>query len=208
MFVRNLRSVAIVAALAAGATFAAPVLADPPIGKPAPDFVGTDTQGKQYKLSDLKGKRVILEWTNHDCPYVGKHYGAGNMQATQQDAREKGAVWLSVISSAPGTQGHVSAKEADELTKSRGAQPNAVLLDPDGKIGRTYGAVVTPHMFIIDTNGTLVYKGAIDSIRSSDQADIPRATNYVKNAMAQLTAGQPVSPPGSRPYGCTVKYGS
>jgi peroxiredoxin len=210
MFSKTVRAVSgLIAAsavtLALGAT---PAGAEPATGKPAPDFIGTDTQGKAYRLSEFKGKRVILEWTNHDCPFVGKHYGAGNMQATQKDARAKGAVWLSVISSAPGTQGHVSPAEADELTKTRGAEPNAVLLDPEGKIGRLYGAVTTPHMFIIDTDGKLVYKGAIDSIRSSDTDDIPRAVNYVKQAMTQLVAGQPVSPAGSRPYGCSVKYGS
>lgn len=182
--------------------------AEPATGAPAPDFVGVDTKGQQHRLSDLKGKRVILEWTNHGCPYVGKHYGAGNMQATQKFARDKGAVWLSVISSAPGTQGHVSPAEADELTTSRDAAPNAVLLDEKGQIGRLYGAVTTPHMYIIDTDGTLVYKGAIDSIRSADPGDIPEATNYVKNAMMQLEAGKPVSPRGTRPYGCSVKYGS
>ncbi len=208
MFIRDFRRIAVFAAIAISTGLGAPAHAEPATGAPAPDFVGTDTKGKAHRLSDLKGKRVVLEWTNHDCPFVRKHYGAGNMQATQKDARGKGAIWLSVISSAPGLQGHVTPAEADQLTETRGAAPDAVLLDPSGQIGRLYGAVTTPHMFIIDMDGTLVYKGAIDSIRSADPGDIDRATNYVKQAMTQLTSGQPVSPPGSRPYGCSVKYGS
>jgi len=184
------------------------VNAEPEIGKPAPDFTGTDSAGKTHRLSDYRGKRVVLEWTNHDCPFVGKHYRTDNMQATQKDATADGTVWLSVISSAPGQQGHVSGAEADQLTTSRGARPTAVLLDPNGTIGRLYAAVTTPHMFIIEGDGTLAYMGAIDSIRSWDDADVPKATNYVKQAMRQLRAGQPVNPRGTRPYGCSVKYAS
>jgi len=182
--------------------------AEPVIGKPAPAFTGIDSAGKTHRLRDYRGRRVVLEWTNHDCPFVGKHYRTGNMQATQKDATADGAVWLSVISSAPGTQGHVSGRQADQLTTSRGARPTAVLLDPDGTIGRLYDAVTTPHMYIIDGDGRLAYMGAIDSIRSWDDADVPKATNYVKQAMAQMRAGQPVKPRGTRPYGCSVKYAS
>lgn len=192
------------AGIAAPGTAAADVI----IGKPAPDFTATDSTGRAHRLSDYRGKRVILEWTNHDCPFVRKHYRSGNMQKTQKSAKEDGVVWLSVISSAPGLEGHVSGDEADALTKSRSAHPAAVLLDPAGKLGRLYRARVTPHMFVIDTDGTLAYKGAIDSIPSGDSGDIPEATNYVLQAMAQLKAGQPVKEATTRPYGCTVKYGS
>ena len=193
------------AVLAAGPAVAA---AEPVVGEPAPDFTGTDSTGKSHTLSAYRGKRVVLEWTNHDCPFVGKHYRSGNMQTTQKRAADDGTVWLSVISSAPGEQGHVSGAEADGLTRSRGAHPSAVLLDPDGTIGRLYDAVTTPHMFIVDTDGRLAYMGAMDSIRSWDVADVPKATNYVQQALGQLAAGRPVSPKGTRPYGCSVKYGS
>ncbi len=197
------------AAVVAAVLLAAPAAdAAPVVGQPAPDFVGTATGGEQVRLSDLKGKTVILEWTNHDCPFVVKHYSSGNMQMTQKKAADDGIVWLSVISSAPGEQGHVSPTQADDLTKSRDARPAKVLLDPSGEIGRLYNAATTPHMFIIDPAGKLAYHGAIDSIRSFDVADIPKATNYVLNAMAQIKAGQPVKPQGTRPYGCSVKYGS
>ncbi len=185
-----------------------PAVAEPVVGQPAPGFTGTDSTGKSHTLSAYRGKRVVLEWTNHDCPFVGKHYRSGNMQATQKRAAGDGTVWFSVISSAPGKQGHVSEAEADGLTQSRGAQPTAVLLDPSGTIGRLYDAVTTPHMYIVDSDGTLAYMGAIDSIRSWDEADVPKATNYVKQALGQLAAGQPVKPRGTRPYGCSVKYRS
>jgi peroxiredoxin len=188
--------------------FAMPVLAGaaPRVGEPAPDFNGTDTSGKTWTLAGLRGTPVILEWTNHDCPYVKKHYGSGNMQALQAEAAEAGYTWLSVISSAPGKQGHVSPAEADALTSSRNAVPAAVLLDPDGTIGRAYGARTTPHMFIIDEKGTLVYMGGIDDRPTSDPADIDGATNYVRAAMADRAAGKPVAQPATRPYGCSVKY--
>lgn len=197
-------AVLVLAGVAAPGTAAADVI----IGKPAPDFTAVDSAGRAHRLSDYRGKRVILEWTNHDCPFVAKHYRSGNMQKTQKSAKKDGVVWLSVVSSAPGLEGHVSGGEADALTKKRDAHPAAVLLDPDGKLGRLYRARVTPHMFIIDTDGTLAYKGAIDSIASGDAGDIPEATNYVLQAMAQLKAGKPVTESTTRPYGCTVKYGS
>ena len=138
------------------------------VGEPAPAFTGTDTQGKTHRLEDYRGKTVVLEWTNHDCPYVRKHYGAGNMQDQQREAAAQGVIWLSVISSAPGQQGHVSPAEADALTQSRKAASNAVLLDPEGQIGRAYGAKTTPHMYIINPAGQLVYMGGIDSITTAD----------------------------------------
>ena len=193
--------------VSAGTTLPRAAGAAPEVGNPAPDFAGTDSTGKVHRLSDERGRIVVLEWTNHDCPFVGKHYRSGNMQRTQKDATNGGAVWLSVISSAPDLQGHVTGPEADELTRSRGAHPTAVLLDPTGDIGRLYRAAVTPHMFIIDKDGTLAYRGAIDSIASWSENDIPDATNYVRQALAQLKAGLPVQPRGTRPYGCSVKYG-
>ena len=192
---------ALAATLTAGA-----VAAKPEVGQPAPAFSVADTTGKTWSLADLAGKGLILEWTNHDCPYVQKHYGSGNMQALQQEARDAGYVWLSVISSAPGKQGHVSAAEADELTEGRGAAPTAVLLDVDGAMGRAYGAKTTPHMFVIDGAGTLVYMGGIDDRATTDPADVAGAENYVRLALTDLAAGKAVSNPATRPYGCSVKY--
>ena len=176
------------------------------VGQPAPDFEGVDTHGKVHRLADYRGKTLVLEWTNHDCPYVRKHYSAGNMQDQQRAAAAQGVVWLSVISSAPGKQGHVSPQQADELTRSRDAAPEAVILDSESTIGRAYGAKTTPHMYIIDGAGTLVYMGGIDSIASADPSDITRATQYVRLALQELAAGKPVGTPVTRPYGCSVKY--
>lgn len=176
------------------------------VGQPAPQFQGVDTQGKTQRLADYRGKIVVLEWTNHDCPYVRKHYGAGNMQAQQREGAEQGVIWLSVISSAPGKQGNVSPAEADALTQTRNAAPAAVILDPSGEIGRAYGARTTPHMFIIDPQGTLVYMGGIDSIPTPNPDDIPRATQYLRVALQEMAAGKPISDPVTRPYGCSVKY--
>ncbi|NNJ94475.1 MAG: redoxin domain-containing protein, partial [Halobacteria archaeon] len=144
------------------------------VGEPAPDFEGVDTSGNVQRLADYRGKIVVLEWTNHDCPYVRKHYNAGNMQAQQREAAAQDVVWLSVISSAPGKQGHVSPAQADELTTSRDAKPQAVILDTEGRIGRAYNAKTTPHMYIIDAAGKLVYMGGIDSITTANPDDIPR----------------------------------
>jgi peroxiredoxin len=200
-----LRSIA-TAALLSIAVAAGPALAAPEAGKPAPDFSGTDTAGKTWSLAELRGTPVILEWTNHDCPYVVKHYASGNMQALQQQATGAGYTWLSVISSAPGKQGHVSAAQADALTKSRDAAPSAVLLDEDGSIGKAYAARTTPHMFVIDKDGVLVYMGGIDDKATTATADIEGAENYVRLAMADLAAGRPVGQAVTRPYGCSVKY--
>jgi peroxiredoxin len=202
----SLASKAIAGAALAVLFAAGLAVAAPDVGKPAPAFDGTDTTGKTWALDDLTGTPVILEWTNHDCPYVVKHYGAGNMQALQREAAEAGYVWLSVISSAPGKQGHVSADQADELTASRNAAPTAVLLDVDGTIGKAYGARTTPHMFIIDETGTLVFMGGIDDKPTTNPADIEGADNYVRMAMADRAAGNPVQQAVTRPYGCSVKY--
>jgi len=176
------------------------------VGRPAPDFSGVDSNGTTHTLEGYRGRPVVLEWTNHQCPYVMKHYSSGNMQAQQREARAKGVVWLSIVSSAPGEQGHVEGARANELTASRKADPSAVLLDPMGRIGRAYGATVTPHMYLIDARGTLVYKGGIDSLRSADAADIPRATQYVRQAIDHLLTNRPIPEPSTRAYGCTVKY--
>jgi peroxiredoxin len=177
-------------------------------GSPAPDFAGVDSNGKSVRLSDFKGKTVVLEWTNHGCPYVQKHYGAGNMQALQAEAAAAGVVWLSVISSAPGTQGHVDGLEANKLTDERKASPTAVLIDPKGAIGRAYGATATPHMFVIAPDGKLAYGGAIDDKPTTNKGDIKTARNYVRDALAAVAAGKGPTPAQTRAYGCSVKYGS
>lgn len=181
-------------------------LAQPEIGKPAPTFSFTDTNGKSHNLSDFKGKYVVLEWWNVDCPFVVKHYASGNMQALQAEVTKGGDVWIVVCSSAPGKQGHVNAEQANELMKKANAKMTAIALDPQGTIGRMYGARVTPHMFIIDPRGNLIYNGAIDSIRSSDVNDIPKAENFVRKALAEAKSGKSVTTSTSQPYGCTVKY--
>lgn len=176
------------------------------VGEPAPDFTGTDTKGVAHTLSDYRGKTVVLEWTNHDCPYVRKHYGSGNMQAQQKAATADGIVWLSIISSAPGNQGHVRPAEADALSASRNASPTSIILDERGDIGRLYDAKTTPHMYIIDKQGTLVYKGGIDSMPTMNPDDIQNAKQYVSVALDELNAGKPITDAVTRPYGCSVKY--
>jgi alkyl hydroperoxide reductase subunit AhpC len=187
--------------------FAAHLAAAPQIGQPAPDFSVADTAGEVHSLADFKGQKVILEWTNHDCPFVVKHYQSGNMQDQQRLARkEHDAIWLTVISSKPGSQGHVSPDQADELTATRNAYPTAVLRDESGDMGRAYDARVTPHMYIIDEDGILRYMGGIDSNPSRNPEDIPDSTQYVVAALEELAAGRDVSDSVTRPYGCTVKY--
>ncbi len=192
---------------AAAATAAA--AASPVVGEPAPIFSTAGTKGETVDLAALKGKRVVLEWTNHDCPFVIKHYSAEhkNMQGLQARAADEGVVWISVISSAPGEQGYVDAEKANALSPERGASPAHIVLDPKGEIGRLYGAQTTPHMFVIDENGVLVYKGGIDDIRSANPADIPRATNFVSAALDALAKGEKPEVTSARPYGCSVKYG-
>jgi peroxiredoxin len=195
-------------ALAAALTFAAAsaLAAGPEIGKPAPNFAAMDSNGKAHKLSDFAGKTVILEWSNHDCPYVKKHYGAGNMQATQSAAAAKGAVWLTVISSAPGKQGAVTGADANKLTTDRNAKPTAVLLDPTGTIGKAYEAKTTPHMYVIDAKGILRYQGAIDDKPSASPDSLNGAKNYVLAALGDMAAGKAVASAETEPYGCSVKY--
>ena len=197
-----------VAALSIAALSTLDVTAKPvlEIGKLAPDFTGLDSNGKTVKLSDYKGKLVVLEWSNHDCPYVRKHYSSSNMQALQELATKDGVVWLTIISSSKGEQGYVEGPRANELTRSRKAAPTAVLLDPKGQIGRLYDARVTPHIFIVDKDGLLQYMGGIDDKATSSVADVKDAKNYVRAALEELSKGQKVSEPVTRAYGCTVKY--
>jgi hypothetical protein len=199
-------STLLIALLAMMVTLPSRLAAAPVVGQPAPDFTGIDTAGKTHSLSDFKGSTVVLEWTNHECPYTVKHYKSGAMQALQKDATDNGIVWLSIISSAPGEQGYVEPTEADSLTDTRGAHPSAVILDPDGDIGQSYGARTTPHMYIIDGEGRLVYMGAIDDEPGTWNADPLNADNYVRNALGEMASGQAVSVASTRPYGCSVKY--
>ncbi|WP_436097250.1 thioredoxin family protein [Bosea sp. LjRoot237] len=190
-------------ALASGVAFAQSA-AKP--GAKAPDFSVVDVDGKLQKLSDYAGKTVVLEWTNHDCPYVRKHYNSATMQTLQKDMAKDGVVWLSVISSPAGEQGHVDAAKAKELSKSRDAAPASILLDPKSQMARAYGAQTTPHMYIIDPKGTLAYAGAIDDKPSSSASSLTGARSYVRQAVAELKAGKAVSEPATKAYGCVVKY--
>jgi peroxiredoxin len=180
--------------------------AAPQVGQPAPDFSGADSKGNPVRLGDYRGKVVVLEWTNADCPYTRKHYAGGNMQSVQNLAQQNGVIWLTVISSAPGKQGFVSGPAADALTQSRNAVPSAVLLDPTGTIARLYAAKTTPHMFVIDKGGTLQYMGGMDSIATADEADIAHAEPYLKEAMLAVAQGHPVAHAVTKPYGCSIKY--
>ena len=202
----NARVSFVVGVVAAVAVAPALVSARAVVGQPAPPFTLADTHGKSHRLADFSGKRVVLEWWNHECPFVNKHYGGGSMQKLQKEWTGKGVVWLTISSSAPGEQGHVDAARADALMKEKGAAPTAVLLDPDGTVGRAYGARTTPHMFVVDAKGTLVYAGGIDDKPSTDQADLATATNYVQAALEDLAVGRTVAVPTSEPYGCAVKY--
>jgi peroxiredoxin len=176
------------------------------VGQPAPAFTLTDSQGSPETLASFKGKYVVLEWVNFECPFVGKHYGSGSMQKLQKTYTGKGVVWLSINSSAPGKQGALDAAKANDLVKAKGASPTAFLLDSGGAVGQAYGAKTTPHMFIIDPSGKLIYNGAIDDRPSTDQADIAPARNYVQSALDEALAGKPVTTTVSQPYGCSVKY--
>ena len=176
------------------------------VGETAPAFNTAATNGQSVSLADQRGKIVVLEWTNHDCPYVRKHYESGNMQTLQREITGQGVVWLTLISSSPGTQGYVSPKQADELTASRKANPTAVLLDPTGVVGKAYGATNTPHMYVIDKAGLLVYAGAIDDRPTTRRADVQGAHNYVRAALEDMAAARAVQMPVTRAYGCTVKY--
>lgn len=176
------------------------------VGKPAPEFSGITSEGKTIKLSDFKGKPVVLEWLNHGCPFVKKHYDGKNMQALQKASSEKGAVWISVISSAKGKQGHSDAKQAEADRKKVGSMASHIVLDEAGQIGKMYGAETTPHMYVINAKGELVYQGAIDDKPSTDVADIKGSKNYVMPALDSAIAGKPAPLAQTKAYGCSVKY--
>ncbi len=177
------------------------------VGSAAPDFHGTDSNGKTQSLDQYRGKYVVLEWHNHDCPYTVKHYESGNMQSLQKQWTAKGVVWLTVISSAPGTQGYMSAAQENAFLSKSGAKPTAVILDPTGAIGHLYDARTTPNMFVIDPNGKLIYAGAIDDHPTTEVSDIRVSKNYVSAALTEAMSGQTVETAYTRPYGCSVKYG-
>jgi hypothetical protein len=193
-------------AFAALAVLAAPASAAPVLGKPAPNFKVADVNGRAVTLSDFRGKTVVLEWNNPGCPFVQKHYDSGNMQKAQAAAARDGVVWLTINSSAPGKQGHMSGAEAKSFVAKAGARPAAYLLDPRGVVGKVYEAKTTPHMYIVNKAGTLVYFGGIDDKPTKDAADIKGARNHVLAALSEIKAGKPVSVASSRPYGCAVKY--
>jgi peroxiredoxin len=178
----------------------------PPVGSTAPDISATDSKGKTQTLSQYKGKYVVLEWFNPECPFVKKHYGSGNMQKLQEEFTGKGVVWLTIDSNAPGLEGNLTAEQANQRIAEWKAHSTAFLLDPDGKAGRTYAAKNTPHMFVINPEGKIVYEGAIDSKATANPADIASSTNYVKVALDESLARKTVTTPSSRPYGCSVKY--
>lgn len=176
------------------------------VGKPAPDFTLPDCTGKNVSLSDFKGKTVVLEWVNHGCPFVVKHYGPGNMQKLQADATAKGAVWLSICSSAPGKQGHMSGADAAKKCAEVQSAATAYLIDESGEVGKKYGAKRTPEMYVVNAEGILVYHGAIDDKPSTNPGDIAGATNHVTAALDEVLAGKPVTTPKTEAYGCSVKY--
>ncbi len=195
----------ILSSLVASAVFA---FDPPPVGGAAPDFSLTDAKGKAHSLSQYKGKHVVLEWFNPECPFVKKHYGSGNMQKLQQEYTGKGVVWLTIDSNAPGTEGNITPDQAQKIAASWKTHQTALLLDPEGKAGRAYGAKNTPNMVVINPDGKIAYEGAIDSKATPNPADIPNSTNYVKVALDESLAGKPVTTSTTKPYGCSVKYKS
>jgi peroxiredoxin len=193
---------------AAALAAAASAHAAPSVGQPAPDFTLRDTAGKAVRLSDFRGKHVVLEWTNPGCPYVRKHYDSGNMPATQKDATGRGVVWLAINSTEKEAGDYQPPAQLASWMQQRKAAATAVLMDEEGTVGKAYGARTTPHLYIVDPQGRLAYAGGIDSIPSSSIADIPKATNHVRQALGEALAGKPVSVPTTRPYGCSIKYKS
>jgi peroxiredoxin len=181
-------------------------LAEVEVGQAAPKFSLPNTTGKTINLDEYKGKYVVLEWYNPDCPFVGKHYRSGNMQRLQKEYTARGVIWLTIDSSAPGQEGNYPAEKLNDIGQKEGANWHALLLDPDGKVGRLYGAKTTPDMYIINPEGKLVYKGAIDNKRSTDVADVKTATNYVIAALDEVIGGKKVTTTATQSYGCSVKY--
>ncbi len=192
--------------LASLATTTLLALDSPPVGSAAPDFSLTDAKGQTHSLSQYKGKYVVLEWFNPECPFVKKHYGSGNMQKLQEEYTGKGVVWLTIDSNAPGSEGNMTPEQAEKVTTAWKTHQTALLLDPKGKAGRAYGAKNTPNMVVISPEGKIAYEGAIDSKATPNQADIPSSTNYVKVALDESLAGKPVTTANTRPYGCGIKY--
>ena len=191
-----------------GLAFALSAQAAPSVGQAAPDFTLKDASGKTVKLSDYRGKHVVLEWTNPGCPYVKKHYNSGNMPATQKDAVDKGVVWLAINSTEKSAYDYMEPAKLVAWQKERKAAPSAVLMDEEGTAGMAYGARTTPHMYIVNPQGQLIYAGGIDSIPSSDADDIKKAVNYVRQGLNEALAGKPVTASVTRPYGCSIKYKS
>jgi len=194
-----------ITALVTGALYAADV---PPVGGAAPDFSALDTNGKTHSLSQYKGKYVVLEWFNPECPFVKKHYGSDNMQKLQHEYTGKGVVWLTIDSNAPGTEGNITPDQAQKIMASWKTKQTALLLDPESKVARSYGAKNTPNMVVINPEGKIAYAGAIDSKATPNPADIPNSTNYVKAALDESLTGKPVTTSQTKPYGCSVKYKS
>ena len=204
-----MKPILLATALATGLTLGATAaLAAATVGQPAPAFSAVDATGKTVSLADFKGKHVVLEWVNPGCPYVQKHYNSANMQGTQKDAVAQGVVWLAVNSTAQDASDYKAPAAMAQWMQAQKAAATATLMDSDGKVGRAYGARTTPHMYVVNPAGTLVYAGAIDSKPTASPADIPSATNHVKVALAESLAGKPLSMPSTRAYGCSVKYSS
>jgi peroxiredoxin len=201
-----MKTKSILTILASLATTTLLALDSPPVGSAAPDFSLTDAKGKTHSLSQYKGKYVVLEWFNPECPFVKKHYGSDNMQKLQQEYTGKGVVWLTIDSNAPGSEGSLSADAASKVMNGWKTRQTALLLDPEGKAGRAYGAKNTPNMVVINPEGKIVYEGAIDSKATPNPADIPSSTNYVKVALDESLEGKPVTTSTTKPYGCSVKY--
>lgn len=181
-------------------------LAEAVIDQPTPAFTAVTADGSTLSLASLKGKTVVLEWTNHECPYVKKHYESGNIPQLQKEAAANKITWVQIISSAPGKQGNVSSSEAIKLNEARAAKPGYVVLDSDGKLGQLYGAQTTPHIYVVDAKGVLIYKGGIDDIATPKKEDLAKANNYVREVWAALAEGKKVPHPSTRPYGCSIKY--
>ncbi len=201
-----MKTKSILTILASLATTTLLALDSPPVGNAAPDFSLTDAKGQTHSLSQYKGKYVVLEWFNPECPFVKKHYGSGNMQKLQEEYTSKGVVWLTIDSNAPGSEGNMTPEQAEKVTTAWKTHQTALLLDPEGKAGRAYGAKNTPNMVVISPEGKIAYEGAIDSKATPNPADIPSSTNYVKVALDESLAGKPVTTTNTRPYGCGIKY--
>ena len=194
------------AAFLAASLLPCTVSAQAVVGSPAPEFTATDSHGASHSLDRYRGKYVVLEWHNQGCPYTRKHYVSGNMQSLQKEWTAKGVVWFTVISSAPGQQGYVTDSQENAYLAQMHADPTAVLMDADGRLGHLYGAKTTPEMYVIDPNGKLIYEGAIDDRPTPDTADIKGADNYLTEALTEAMAGKAIATTYTRPYGCSVKY--